>query len=85
MSSQMSYKNYWKPTPKRWRMVGDGLLAVASIVTVGGLLGFDLLQQVFNPKELKYIIGLSFGCGVAGKFLTNFFKVNVEADQPDQI
>ena len=29
-------KNYWKPTPKRWRKIGDALLATSTVITVGG-------------------------------------------------
>ena len=72
--TKFKLNHYWSPTPKRWRMIGDALLGIASLVTVGGLFAFDELQQVFTPKELKIIIGSCFGCGAAGKFLTNFFK-----------
>lgn len=67
-------KNYYKPTPKKWRKLGDAFLAVSVAVTTGGLLAFDMLSQIFDAKELKIIIGCAFACGVLGKFLTNFFK-----------
>lgn len=67
-------KNYYKPTPKKWRKVGDAILAVSVAVTSGGLLAFDTLSQIFTAKELKIIIGCAFALGVIGKFLTNFFK-----------
>jgi hypothetical protein len=28
--------HYWKPTPKKWRRIGDGLLASASVLAIGG-------------------------------------------------
>jgi hypothetical protein len=67
-------KNYYKPTPKKWRKLGDAILAVAVFVTAGGLIEFDKLSQIFDAKELKIIIGIAFILGVVGKFLTNFFK-----------
>lgn len=72
-------KNYYKPTPKKWRQIGDSILAVGVFVTSGGLLAFDTLSQIFSPKELKVIIGAALICGVVGKFLTNLFK-----DEPKQ-
>ena len=67
-------KNYYKPTPKKWRKLGDAILAVGVFVTAGGLIEYDRLTQIFDAKELKVIIGGAFICGVIGKFLTNFFK-----------
>lgn len=75
-------RNYYKPTPKKWRMIGDALLAAAGLVTGGGLLAFDKLQEVFSATELKVIIGGVFIAGVAGKFLTNLFKEENEETKP---
>ncbi len=66
--------NYWKPTPKRWRRIGDGLLASASVLAIGGLWQFDSLKEIFTPNEIKGLIVTSIVLGVLGKFLTNFFK-----------
>lgn len=65
---------YWKPTPKKWRKIGDGFLAAASILSIGGLWQFDNLKEVFTPTEIKTLIVSSIVLGVLGKFLTNFFK-----------
>lgn len=67
-------KNYWAPTPKKWRKIGDTILAVGTFVTAGSLLGYDEMKEIFTPKEVKVIIASSFILGVVGKFLTNFFK-----------
>ena len=67
-------KNYWKPTPKKWRKIGDTILAVGTFITAGSLLGYDQMKEIFTPKEVKIIIACSFVLGVVGKFLTNFFK-----------
>jgi hypothetical protein len=56
-------KNYYKPTPKKWRKIGDALLAVALYAqTQEALSGYSHMMQVIS------IIGL------VGKFLTNFFS-----------
>ena len=66
--------SYWKPTPKKWRRIGDGLLASASVLAIGGLWQFDSLKEIFTPNEIKGLIVASIVLGVLGKFLTNFFK-----------
>ena len=66
--------SYWKPTPKKWRKIGDTLLAVSSVLAIGGLWQFDNLKDVFTPFEIKAMILSSIVFGVVGKFLTNFFK-----------
>ena len=66
--------HYWKPTPKKWRRIGDGLLASASVLAIGGLWQFDNLKEIFTPTEIKGLIITSIVLGVLGKFLTNFFK-----------
>ena len=67
-------KHYWKPTPKKWRRLGDALLAVATIIAVGGIWQYDSLKEIFTTQELKIMIVSSIVFGVVGKFLTNFFK-----------
>jgi hypothetical protein len=67
-------KRYWKPTPKKWRKLGDSLLAAATVVAVGGIWQWDYLRELFTIQELRFLIGLSILFGVVGKFLTNFFK-----------
>jgi len=56
-------RKYWQPTPKKWRKIGDSLLAVAS---------FASTYQIISHNE-KIALALMF-VGIAGKFLTNFFN-----------
>jgi len=79
---KLSIKHFYKPTPKKWRKVGDALLAVSSLVTGGGLLAFDQLTSVFTPKELKAIIGSAFIVGIVGKFITNMVEPKHEVKTP---
>jgi len=71
-------KNYYKPTPKKWRKLGDALLACAGIVGGGGILAYDQLKDLYTPKELKIFIGAALVVGIAGKFLTNFFTDDIK-------
>ena len=67
------FRQYYLPTPAKWRKFWDALLAAAGLVGGGGLLAFNQLQEVFSAHELKLIIGGVLIVGIAGKFLTNFF------------
>lgn len=67
------FRQYYLPTPAKWRKAGDALLAAAGLIGGGGLLAFDQLKEIFDPHELKLIIGGVLVLGIAGKFLTNFF------------
>jgi len=55
--------NYWSPTPKKFRQLGDGLLAAGTAVT-----GWAIMD------EHKAIAITALLMTVVGKFLTNFFK-----------
>ena len=55
-------KNYYHPTPKKWRKLGDTLLAVSTAIT-----GFAMYENV------KWVALTALITGVVGKFLTNFF------------
>jgi hypothetical protein len=70
----MNFKDFYKPTPKKWRKIGDAILASATFVTVGGLFSYDELKDVFGVVVLRAMIGSALTLGVTGKFLTNFFK-----------
>ena len=59
-SRKVRFKNYFKPTPKRFRIIGDSI-AAASLFIAG--------LNIDNPK-LMLIAGV---CGGVGKFVTNFF------------
>ena len=67
----MKIKNYWAPTPKKWRKIGDALLAIALYAqTQEALTGYSHAMQIIS------IVGL------AGKFLTNFFAEDETPNQP---
>lgn len=56
--------NYYKPTPARWRKLGDALLAVSTTITTYAVV----------DEWNKYVTLGALLLGVVGKFLTNFFS-----------
>ena len=67
-------KNYWSPTPKKWKKIGDALLATSTVITVGGMLQFENLKEIFTIEQIRWLTIAPIVLGVIGKFLTNFFK-----------
>lgn len=61
----MKINDYYKPTPKNWRRLGDTLLGISTTIT-----GFTIYNDERNIAMIALI------CGVLGKFLTNFFVDN---------
>jgi len=55
-------KNYYKPTPAKWRKLGDALLGVSTIITT-----FAVYENV------HWVAITALITGVIGKFLSNFF------------
>ena len=64
-------KNYWSPTPKKWRKLGDALLGASTTIT-----GFAI------ANDSKYIAYAALICGVLGKVITNLFT---ETEQTENI
>jgi len=77
----MPLKNYYKPTPKKWRQIGDSILYGCGAIGAAGLFGFDNLKETFSATELKAIIGGTLILGFIGKFITNFFKEEKEVKE----
>jgi uncharacterized PurR-regulated membrane protein YhhQ (DUF165 family) len=77
---KISTKSYWAPTPKKWRKIGDAILAAGTFVTAGALLEYDKMKEIFTAQEVKAIIAIAFVLGVTGKFLTNFFTTEEKKD-----
>jgi hypothetical protein len=53
---------YGKPTPKKLRRLGDGLLIVSTLFT----------NEVMGDRP--FVASVALITGVVGKFLTNFFS-----------
>ena len=58
----MKLKNFYTPTPKKWRRLGDSLLGVSTTITS---------FSIYN--DMKEIAIAALLLGVIGKFLSNFF------------
>jgi hypothetical protein len=69
MTKKMKWSNYFKPTPKRLRILGDSF-AVASTFTA-------TLSIVTDHQWLAVFIIIS---GWTGKFITNFFAEEEKTD-----
>ena len=61
--NKFHYKNIKFPTPKKWRKIGNALLATSVFVA-----GFAFI------KDYQYIAITGLVIGAIGKFLTTFFK-----------
>ena len=55
--------NYYKPTPVKWRKIGDALLAASTTITT-----FAIYDKV------EWLAYAALFTGVVGKFLTNLFS-----------
>lgn len=55
-------KRYYAPTPKKWRKIGDALLAVSTTITASAI-----------ANHTDWLAYTSLALGVVGKFLTNLF------------
>lgn len=73
-------KNYWSPTPKKWRKIGDALLAASTITSLGGMWQFENLKEIFTLDQIRWLIVSPMILGVIGKFLTNFFTESRNTD-----
>ena len=73
-------KNYWSPTPKKWRKMGDALLAASTITSLGGMWQFENLKEIFTLDQIRWLIVSPMILGVIGKFLTNFFTESRNTD-----
>ena len=55
-------RNYYSPTPKKWRKIGDALLGVSAMGVPAVLMSYTWIGVTL------------FIIGIVGKFLTNFFS-----------
>ncbi len=68
---KISIKNYYKPTPKKMRKIGDALLGVSQFMT-----GYSIIM------DEKWLAFTCIAIGTIGKFMTNFFVE--EEEQQDR-
>ena len=55
--------SYYKPTPKKWRKVGDALLAMSTFITAAAI-----------SNDVIWLAYSALFVGALGKFLSNLFS-----------
>jgi len=66
--------NYFAPTPVHIRRLGDSLLAISGMNTIGSAIAYVNAEDP-KVKKILLIIAVSMQIiGIIGKFLSNFFK-----------
>jgi hypothetical protein len=65
---KISIKNYYQPTPKKLRKIGDALLGSSQFLT-----GYAVIM------EEKWLAFTCIAIGTIGKFMTNIFVEEEEA------
>jgi len=64
--------NYYSPTPKKWRKIGDAILAF-SLVLNGFIMGSPM-----SDSAKAWGVSIASAIGGLGKIATNFFKEDEE-------
>jgi hypothetical protein len=60
-------KNYYSPTPKKWRQIGDGLLLSAPVLSAW------VTTMPLDSQTMTWVIIAVNGLTTLGKILTNLF------------
>jgi hypothetical protein len=67
--------NYYKPTPKKWRKIGDAILFLSASISA-----FIPTSPLDEGSKLWAMFGLNI-FGIIGKTATNFFKEEDESEK----
>lgn len=67
-------KNYYHPTPKRWRQIGDAVLVGSTSLSA------MMMGAPFEEHTKTWIIFSLNVLGVAGEVITNFAKMQPDID-----
>lgn len=59
----MQWRSYWRPTPRKWRKLGDSIFAGSTVITGAAIM-----------EEFKLLALITLCIGALGKFLTEFFE-----------
>ena len=68
MKIKFKIKSYYQPTPAKMRKLGDALLGASQFLT-----GYSIVM------DEKYLAFTCIAIGTIGKFMTNFFVEEEEA------
>jgi len=80
MSFKLNKEHYWQSTPKKWRKIGDSILAIGTFLATGGLFQMDSLKELYTIEQIRLFVSISMVFGVVGKFLSNFCKEDENKD-----
>lgn len=61
-------KNYYQPTPKKWRKIGDAILLISATLST------LMMGSPLSDKTIAITVWILSVVGVVGKVITNFFK-----------
>jgi len=82
--SKFSVKNYFAPTPKSLRVLGDVLLGTFGTIGVSAIVqAMNQTDKEVRKSELIFAV-LSILLAMVGKFLTNFFKEEKATSQTEE-
>ena len=59
----MKTENFYKPTPRKLRKLGDGFLAIGTTITATAI-----------AQGVNWLAYAALFCMIIGKFLTNFYS-----------
>lgn len=66
------FKNYYKPTPVKWRKLGDSILVIGTIISTTCLTEYEKAKEMFGMGDLKTLMLTAIVCTALGKIVTNF-------------
>lgn len=64
------FKNYYLPTPVKWRKIGDAILLVGVTIDSVIMKDYDKYKEAFGNDLKFWLIGIVV-CAVVGKLGTN--------------
>ena len=78
------FTNYYKPTPAKWRKIGDSILVIGTIISTTCLVEYEKAKELFGVEDLKWFLLVSILCTTFGKVITNFTKEEEVKEIPQE-
>lgn len=72
------FKNYYKPTPIKWRKLGDSILIIGTIISTTCITEYEKAKEIFGTGDLKTLMLTAIVCTALGKIVTNFASIETE-------
>lgn len=77
------FKNYYKPTPVKWRKLGDSILVIGTIISTTCLAEYEKAKEIFGVGDLKSLMLTAIVCTALGKIVTNFATVETTSESQE--